>query len=519
MKDQIEKKKLPKQNNIRIILISSLIGTLAGLISVLYRYALTSAETYSYAMYEFIRNNRVYIPFLFIGLALMGFLIGKLTKKYWLISGSGIPQVKAQLTGYLEGSWFSTLVAKFIGGSMAILSGLSLGREGPSIQLGACVAEGVANKTHSTASEKRIYIASGASAGLAAAFNAPLAGVMFALEEIFKYFSPMVLLSTMVAAIVADFISKLFFGISHVFEFEITQSIPIKYYGLFIVLGIFLGFMGVFYNICLDKTQDLYKKIHFIDDKYKPIIPFIMAGILGLTFPIVLCGGHSVIMALDIQATMSFLVLVFLIKFIFSMVSFGSGAPGGIFFPLLVLGSTLGAIFAEVVIPLFGMDEVLFYNFVIIAMAGYFAAIVRAPLTGIVLLVEMTGSLSQLLPLIVTSAVAYIVAEEMRNLPIYETLLEKLLRSRGIHQKPGDRTKILLELVVHHGSEMDGKTLREIPVPEKGLIVSIKRGDHDITPNGNTVVKAGDYLTVLTNIAYEISVREELESLCIQEIQ
>ncbi len=518
MNRKIKTQHAPKQNNIKIILISSLIGILAGLVSVLYRYALTAAEETSLAMYEFVGSHRMWIPILFIGLAMTGFLIGKLTKKYWLISGSGIPQVKAQITGYLEGSWLSTLIAKFIGGSVAILAGLSLGREGPSIQLGACVAEGVANKTNSTLSEKRIYIASGASAGLAAAFNAPLAGVMFALEEIFKYFSPMVLLSTMVAAIVADFVSKLFFGISHVFDFTVTEAIPIKYYGLFIVLGVILGLAGVFYNKCLDLSQVFYKKLTFIDEKYKPMIPFVLAGILGLTFPLALCGGHSIIMELDLGSSLMFLIFVFVVKFLFSMISFGSGAPGGIFFPLLVLGSTLGAIFAQIVIPLFGMNEVLFYNFVIIAMAGYFTAIVRAPLTGIILLVEMTGSLSQLLPLIITSAVAYIVAEELHNSPVYEMLLEKLLLSRGIHQKPGDRTKVLLELVVHHGSEMAGKTLRDIAIPEKCLIVSVKRGEHDITPSGATLIKAGDYLTVLTNKGYELDIRAELEELCIREI-
>lgn len=517
MKNEIKKRKAPKQNNIRIILISSFIGIIAGLVSVLYRFALTEAEELSYAMYAFVSNNTKYMPLLFTGLGMTGYWIGQLSNKYWRISGSGIPQVKAQITGYIEGRWLSTLLAKFVGGSVAILSGLSLGREGPSIQLGACVGEGISNKTNSSASEKRIYIASGASAGLAAAFNAPLAGVMFALEEIFKYFSPMVLLSTMVAAITADFVSKLFFGISHVFDFTITESVPIKFYGLFILLGLFLGFMGVFYNVCLDKVQELYKKISFLTERQKSMIPFIMAGILGLTFPIVLCGGHSIILALDIQTSMMFLVTVFVVKFIFSMISFGSGAPGGIFFPLLVLGSTLGAIFAEIVIPICGMDEVLFYNFVIIAMAGYFTAIVRAPLTGIILLVEMTGSLSQLLPLIVTSAVAYIVAEEMENLPVYETLMEKLLRNRGIHEKHGDRTKILLELVVHYGCEIEGKNLREIPIPEKCLIVSIKRGEHDITPKGDTIVKAGDYLTVLTNIANEMSVRTQLEQLCLKE--
>ncbi|MFI3168439.1 MAG: ClC family H(+)/Cl(-) exchange transporter [Faecalibacterium sp.] len=504
-----------EQRNVKIILISALIGVLAGLVSVLYRLMLSGAETLSYAMYDYVRGHLFLVPLLFIGLTALGLGIGALTRKYPLISGSGIPQLKAQITGYIGGRWCSTLFAKLIGGSAAIVAGLSLGREGPSIQLGACVADGIANKMTDDAAEKRIYLASGASAGLAAAFNAPLAGVMFALEEIFKYFSPMVLLSTMVAAVFADFVSKMCFGMDAIFHFEVTESIPIQYYGLFIILGLLLGVSGVVYNICLVRAQAIYRKLSFVlDRRVVPVIPFLCAGILGLTFPVVLCGGHALIEELNLSTSLLFLCAALLLKFLFSMVSFGAGAPGGIFFPLLVLGGTIGAIFAKLAIPLLGMDEVLFYNFIIIAMAGYFASIVRAPLTGIVLMIEMTGSLSQILPLIVTSAVAYIVAEECKNQPIYESLLENLLHGRGIHKKAMKREKILLEMVVQYGSEMEGKTLTEIPVPEKCLIVSIKRGEHDITPNGQTVVKAGDYLSVLTSLNYELLVRAEMEKMC-----
>lgn len=506
--------KQTKHNNVKIILLSTLIGVMAGLAAIAYRYALSSAEEVSFNMYAYFTENVKFIPLLFIGLTAVGYAIGMLTQRFSLIGGSGIPQVKGRIMGYINGSWLSTLIAKFFGGTAAIVAGLSLGREGPSIQLGACVAQGIADKFADTQHEKRIYIASGASAGLAAAFNAPLAGVMFALEEIFKYFSPMVLLSTMVAAVTADFVSKLFFGIEHVFDFEITQSVEIHNYWIFIILGIVLGFSGVIYNIGLVGSQKLYKKMTKLDPKIRMIIPFILAGILGLTFPIVLCGGHSIIDELDIGVSLSFLVVVLLVKFLFSIISFGSGAPGGIFFPLLVLGSTIGAIFAKIIIPITGMDEVLFYNIVIIAMAGYFAAIVRAPLTGIILLIEMTGTLSQLLPLIVTSAIAYIVAEELKNKPIYESLLENLLKSRGIEEKPEDKTKILVETIVRFGCKLEGMTLRDAPLPaERCLVVAIKRGENEITPNGDTVVRAGDYLTILTDVSHELVVRDELEKL------
>ncbi len=502
--------------NVKIILISALIGILAGLVTVFYRYLLGWAEDASFALYAFVRGHAALIPLLFLGLAALGYGVGALTRRYPLISGSGIPQLKAQMTGYIEGKWLSTMLAKLLGGSAAIVAGLSLGREGPSIQLGACVADGVAGRMTDDPSERRIYLASGASAGLAAAFNAPLAGVMFALEEVFKYFSPMVLLSTMVAAISADFVSALFFGLDSVFHFAVTELIPIQYYWLFILLGLLLGVSGVVYNTCLVKSQAIYRVLSTkLDSRVVPVIPFLLAGVLGLTFPVVLCGGHSIVEELSIGVGMWFLLAALLVKFFFSMVSFGSGAPGGIFFPLLVLGATIGAMFAKVAIPLLGMDEVLFYNFIIIAMAGYFAAIVRAPLTGIILMVEMTGSLSQLLPLIVTSAVAYIVAEELKNKPIYESLLENMLRKQGIHKKPKKREKILLEAVVQYGAAVEGKALREVAVPEKCLIISIKRGEHDITPNGNTVLKAGDYLTVLTSVDYELETRAEVERLCV----
>ena len=514
MKEKINPMQSHQHDNAKIILISVLIGIVAGLVAVLYRFALTEAEHVSFAIYAFVTENKAYIPLLFLALAGSGYLIGRLTARFPLISGSGIPQVKAHIMGYFSGSWLGTLIVKFFGGTLAILGGLSLGREGPSIQLGACVGQAVGEKFACSPKERRIYMASGASAGLAAAFNAPLAGVMFALEEIFKYFSPMVLLSTMVAAVTADFVSKLFFGISHVFAFKITHSIPMEHYWLLLVLGVILGLSGTLYNVCIVHAQRIYRDMKWLNPKLRPIIPFIVAGVLGLTFPIVLCGGHSVIEELHISTSILLLLSALVVKFLFSMVSFGSGAPGGIFFPLLVLGSTIGAIFAQIIIPLLGLDNALFYNFVIIGMAGYFTAIVRAPLTGIILLVEMTGTLSQLLPLIITSAVAYIVAEELHNKPIYESLLENLLKSRGIDETPVDKTKILVEAIVHLGSKIEGRPLRDVPLPAQSLLVSIKRGEMDITPNGHTIIHGGDYLTVLTSVSKELDVRDWLESLC-----
>ena len=180
-------------------------------------------------------------PLLFLLLALIGYIIGKIVDKEPYSSGSGIPQVKAVMGGYISNRPISTVISKIIGGSLSILSGLSLGREGPSVQLGACTGDFLSKKFKSSRLERRLLISSGASAGLSAAFNAPLAGVIFSLEEIYKYFSPLILSSTIVSAVSSDFLSKKVFGLEPVFNFNNCPPIPLKSYGFIILLGIVCG--------------------------------------------------------------------------------------------------------------------------------------------------------------------------------------------------------------------------------------------------------------------------------------
>ena len=503
-----------ENRTIYLLMKSIVVGLVVGMVVIAYRWALTYAEEIALEGYAFFIHHTAGIPLLFMGLGAMGYFVGWLVSKNRMISGSGIPQLKGILMGYCKHSWFSTLWKKFLGGTVAILGGLSLGREGPSIQLGAAVGEGIGKKYGESRLERKILMVSGASAGLASAFNAPLAGVLFALEEIFKYFSPVILLSTMSAAVVADFISKQVFGLRPIFDFNVSAAISLEDYWILIILGIVLGLMGALYNRILLKTQGLYKRINQLDIKIKMIFPFMIAGILGLTYPLVLGGGHSIIEALSIEQGIAFLIVLWLIKFAFSMISFGSGAPGGIFFPLLVLGGTIGAIFAKCAIGYLGYEEVLFYNFVILAMAGYFTAIVRAPITGVVLIIEMTGSFSHLLSLTVVSLIAYVTADLMKSPPIYEALLENLIHDQEDEVgKQNHSLKTIIETVIQYGSSLEEKQIKEVNWPNKCLVVGIKRGEKEILPKGNTVMKAGDYLVVLTDKNAEAHTREALDIL------
>lgn len=413
------------------------VGLIGGFIVLLYRVALTFAGNWLIKILSYIKGNLFRCAVWFLILMALAWIVGKLVKWEPMISGSGIPQVEGEVSGRLSQNWKRVLPAKFAGGFLCMLGGLSLGREGPSIQLGAMAGQGISRALGRGKREEKFLMTCGASAGLSAAFHAPLAGMMFAVEEIHKTFSIPILLPVMTASVTADYIASHILGLDPVFHFQITEYLPQNYYWLLILLGILVGVSGVFYNWGMLKAQELYRKIPFLKETGRLLIAFLTAGVLGLVMPSVLGSGSGLIVSLTKgEMVLGMVVLTLVVKFLFSAVSFGSGAPGGIFFPLLILGALLGAVFAMTGAEFFGLDPVYINNFVLLGMTGFFTAIVRAPLTGIILLFEMSGSISQMLSLSIVSVTAYIVATLMRSEPIYDSLLKRILKADTIvHDK------------------------------------------------------------------------------------
>lgn len=413
------------------------VGLIGGFIVLLYRVALTFAGNWLIKILSYIKGNPFRCAVWFLILMALAWIVGRLVKWEPMISGSGIPQVEGEVSGRLSQNWKRVLPAKFTGGFLCMLGGLSLGREGPSIQLGAMAGQGISRALGRGKREEKFLMTCGASAGLSAAFHAPLAGMMFAVEEIHKTFSIPILLPVMTASVTADYIASHILGLDPVFHFQITEYLPQNYYWLLILLGILVGVSGVFYNWGMLKAQELYRKIPLLKETGRLLIAFLTAGVLGLVMPSVLGSGSGLIVSLTKgEMVLGMVVLTLVVKFLFSAVSFGSGAPGGIFFPLLILGALLGAVFAMTGAEFFGLDPVYINNFVLLGMTGFFTAIVRAPLTGIILLFEMSGSISQMLSLSIVSVTAYIVATLMRSEPIYDSLLKRILKADTIvHDK------------------------------------------------------------------------------------
>lgn len=413
----------------RIILEGIVVGLLVGIVISLFRFSLSQLDILRNFLID-PANGDPRLKWAGIGLlALFAVLVSLFVYKEPYISGSGIPQVKGELMGKIKTNWLRVLLLKFFGGIMAISSGLALGREGPSIQLGAMVGKGFSRLSGRLKTEEKLLISAGAGAGLAAAFGAPLAGLVFVLEELRKDFDPKVLLSTMAASATAEYVASFVFGLDPVFAVFAFSKPTLQDYWMILILGVVLGVIGVLYNKAIAISQDLQSKIR--PAWLKALIAALVVISLACVYPICLGSGHSLVeetgFGLNTAGTIGLLLLV---RFFYSVYSFGTGAPGGIFLPLLVLGALAGGLFTTVVSPLAGLPTGNEAFYVILGMAGMFSAIVRAPLTGIILISEMTGTLSSLLPLSLVALISFITAEALGGEPVYDQLLNRILSKK-----------------------------------------------------------------------------------------
>ena len=421
----------------RVILEGIAVGLLVGIVISLFRFTLSEidavrnviaglADPEDGSLLAWVAGHR-WIGFIILGV--FAFLVSLFVYKEPYISGSGIPQIKGELMGRIKTDWLRVLLLKFFGGIMAISSGLALGREGPSIQLGGMVGKGFSRMSGRLKSEERMLISAGAGAGLAAAFGAPLAGVVFVLEELRKDFDPKVLLSTMAASVTSEYVASFVFGLDPVFAVFAFSKPTLTDYWMILILGVLLGALGVLYNKAIAIFQDLQGKIR--PAWLKALFACGMIVLMAYLCPACLGSGHDLVEETGFGLNTSETIVILLaVRFIYSVYSFGTGAPGGIFLPLLVLGALAGGAFTTLVSPLAGLPVGNEAFYVILGMAGLFAAIVRAPLTGIILISEMTGTLSSLLPLSLVALVSYLTAEALGGQPVYDQLLERMLSKK-----------------------------------------------------------------------------------------
>ncbi|WP_296882485.1 ClC family H(+)/Cl(-) exchange transporter [uncultured Methanobrevibacter sp.] len=496
----------------RLTIQGVLVGIFAGLMVCLYRFLLAGSESVLRNYLSIIHGNVLYIVLFFIALVVMALLIDWLTKWEADSAGSGIPQVYAEVKGHMEANWAKVLFSKITAGVITALGGLSLGPEGPSVQIGGMAGKGIAKIFKGSKTDELRLILVGSAVGITAAFNAPLAGVIFVFEEINHGFDKTLIFIALVSAIVSDFISKAIFGQSTILHFPVL-NIPLESFWILVALGFIIGILGYLYNLGMMKSSDFMAGLK-IPSWLKFVIVFMISGVIALLLPEISDGGHFMMDMLDVAIpSLGVLVLLLVLKYLFSMFSFSSGAPGGIFLPILVLGAYIGAIFGSIVVPAFGWQHDLIYKFIIISMAGFFAATVRSPITGIVLLAEMSGSTESLVAMIIVSLIAYVVPTLLGNEPIYESLYDRLLlkKNREFVKKPSKH--VLSEYVVPLDCNYINFKIKDIPFPKNAIVVSVIRNGKYIIPTEDFHINYSDQIQVLTDSNDYPYVREEIEEL------
>ena len=521
----------------KLILEGIAVGSIVGLVIALFRIMIVKADHARQMAVHLVKVKPIYAFAVLLVLILIAWILDKLIRFEPDISGSGIPQIEGELKGLEDQNWRKVLAAKFAGCVLAIGGGLALGREGPSIQLGGMIGKGFARRKNALLTEERMLMSCGAGAGLAAAFGAPLAGVLFALEELHKNFSAEVLVSTMAASAVADYIAVNIIGLRPVFDFDVEHRIPLRLYWAVVLLGVILGILGVIYNKLLDKMQDFFDKF---DSKFISIgIMLVISFLMMFIYPTVLGSGNNLVKVIsDGKFTLMALAVLFAAKLFFSTGSFGTGTPGGIFLPLLVIGAITGGLYSTFLSTAFGVEEYYIKGFVIIAMAGFFSAIVRAPITGVILITEMTGNFMTLLSLVAASLVAYVVADLLGGEPVYDQLMHRRQRKKvesgsgipdhdylaDIYSKSDKKyvkkrisireRKVVIDSSIHIGSMMDGHKVMELRLPEGSLIVSVMRDGKEIIPHGSTILNGGDDLEILCRLKDIAATEAVLDEKC-----
>jgi len=342
-----------------------------------------------------------------------------------LAVGSGIPHVESVFLGEARFPRLRVVPARFVGGVLALGSGMVLGREGPTVHMGAAVGAEAARRTRLPDTEARMMQTALGGAGLAVAFNAPVAGVLFTLEEVTKSFRVQTVLATVLAAATAVGFSRLLLGDHPDFEVAPVATPDLAWLPLFIVFGLLTGCLGAGYNVVLLWLIEHVGAIPRIPTTLKATTIGAVVGLAVCLVPLTVGDGDSLTQM--ILGGHQFILLaaagLLAARFFTGPLSYSAAVPGGLFAPLLAVGALWGILFLGCFDAVWPEDVAsLAIPMALVGMAAFFAATIRAPLTGIVIVIEMTATTSVTVPMLAACAAAVLAANAVGSAPIYDSL-------------------------------------------------------------------------------------------------
>ena len=421
------------QGLLQLLGVAALAGVLVGIVGGSFHWALIhGGEGFTRVLADWKANGIWGVPGWVAAMIAVGLSVALAR---WLVtfapssSGSGVQHVEAVMRGQAQPASFIVLPIKYVGGLLAMVPGLALGREGPTIQMAAVIGTTCGKLLGLARSDRAMLYTAVAGSGLSVAFNAPLSGVAFVIEEVARRTTARRLLATLTAVATAMAVYRGYFG--NVVEFDVSDFLPASLGELLVygVFGAFMGALGVLYNKTVMLGLNLFNQT---SPKTSPVIK---AGIIGSALGLVayfqpgwVGGGESQVNAiLASQIGLNALLVLLLVRWVLGPLSYSMGTPGGLFAPLLLIGAGTGALFASMGNFMITTPDLLSPTaFALVGMAAFFTAVVRAPFTGVILICEMSGTVSLTIPMVLASVTAAVVASLMQGEPIYDSLRARM---------------------------------------------------------------------------------------------
>jgi CIC family chloride channel protein len=440
-----------KRDLLLLAFLAVVAGGATGALVAAFRLTLAEAAGLRYSLLEHAhRIGFVGLPLTVCGCA------AALAAAAWLVarfstyaSGSGVPEVEIALAGELPPAPLRRiLLIKFFGGILSIGSGAALGPEGPAVQMGAVGARLLATTFRCPWPDVRALVAAGAGSGIAVAFNAPIAGAVFVLEELSRGFESRFAIAGLGASSTAILIARLFLGDAPDLHVVIPGHVasatgPLPYadaatWPLYLALGALAGIAAVLYNRLILAALDATAALDKWPVEAKAAILGAIIGLVGWFAPDLVGDGSVLSQLVLVHPTVATrILLAFAIRFFLGAASYAARTPGGLFAPLLALGALMGSVLGTLFQAVFPTLAIEPQAFAVVGMAAFFTGVVRAPVTGIVLVIEMTAAFTTLLPMLMACFAAVLAANMLSNPPIYDSLRQRLadeLRSAPIRQ-------------------------------------------------------------------------------------
>lgn len=473
-------------------------GFFAALITVTFKILAELIIHVSGTVYIAVRATPILLPLLIIGAAVIGLAASILLSKSHSCKGGGIPTSVAAICGLFSFKWVATILLLPVSALLSFFVGLPLGTEGPCVQMGTAVGDGVIKCFGGEKNRgwRRYIMTGGASAGFSIATASPISAIIFSMEEIHKHFSPVLLsvasVSVVTAQLTARALSALGIGNTELFGLPEIEAMPLELFFAPLAIGIIAGAASILFTR-LFRLVDRTMRIVLKKLSTRVVLPilFALVAIVGFFFADALGTGHSLVNSLFTRGYAWYLlVLLFLIRAIGTIISNTSGATGGIFLPTLAFGAILGALVAEAMI-VFGLVGAEHYTvMVVLGITAFLGATSRIPLTACVFAIEALSCINNVIPLVIATTAAMLIVESSG----LEDLTDAVINAK-LHRITKGKKSIDVEaaLTVKDDSFVVGKELRDVLWPNSCVVLSFEHKDHS---KAHSIISAGDVITV-----------------------